>query len=274
MPNPTVGKELPSRRETGWGGVAQWYHETVEDSASYQSSLILPNIIRLLDIKKGEMILDLACGEGFFARRFAKNGAKVIGVDIAKELIEIAQKQSPEIKYHAAAADKIPFIASQSIDKLTIILALQNIENVAGVFQECARVLKPAGKMLIVLNHPAFRIPKVSSWGWETSTSNESRVANGEPVQYRRIDKYMSELREKIDMAPGSKMSEHTISFHRPLQYFIKAIGKQGLVVANMEEWVSNKKSQPGPRALAEDVARGEIPLFMMLECRRSEAKL
>ncbi len=260
-----------SKKDTGWGKVADWYHETVEDKGSYQRDLILPNVIRLLDIKKGETVLDLACGEGFFARRYLVNGAKVIGADIAKELIAIAQKQSPEIAYYVAGADKIPFVADASVDKITVILALQNIENVAGTFKECARVLKLGGKMVIVLNHPAFRIPKASSWGWASSANGKEQTAKNseEAVQYRRIDKYMSELREKIDMAPGTAASEHTISFHRPLQYFVKLLGKVGLAVINMEEWVGNRKSQPGPRAAAEDKARAEIPLFMMLEVKK-----
>jgi hypothetical protein len=79
----------------------------------------------------------------------------------------------------------------------------------------------------------------------------------------------MSESREKIDMAPSVKGrvgSEQTISFHRPLQFFVKLLGKNGLAIVNMEEWVSNKKSLPGPRADAENTARKEFPLFMMIE--------
>lgn len=258
-PSIPTSHEPRAARSTGWGKVAEWYHDTVEDKGSYQRDLILPNVIRLLDIKKGELILDLACGEGFFARRYLANGAQVVGVDIAKELIEIAQKQSPTIKYYVAGADKIPFVADGSVDKMTIILALQNIENVTGTFKECARVLKPGGKLLIVLNHPAFRIPKASGWGWTTDNL----------VQYRRVDKYMSELREKIDMTPGTAAGEQTISFHRPMQYFVKLLGKSGLGITNMEEWVGDRKSQPGPRAAAENRARAEIPLFMMLEVKR-----
>jgi hypothetical protein len=83
----------------------------------------------------------------------------------------------------------------------------------------------------------------------------------------------MTELRTTIDMRPGEsakgKQTESTISFHRPLQYFVKLLGKAGLAIVNMEEWVSNKKSLPGPRAVAEDKARGEFPLFMMLEVKK-----
>jgi ubiquinone/menaquinone biosynthesis C-methylase UbiE len=263
---------------TGWGGVAQWYHETVEDRASYQKDLIMPNLMRLMEIQKGQTVLDLGCGEGVFARRFAQAGAKVIAVDIAPELISIGEKKSAgaNIEYRVASAHEIQFINSGSIDKIAIVLALQNIEPAAQVLFECERILKPGGKLFIVLNHPAFRIPKFSDWEWsadpEQSNGRQGPASNGAGglIQYRRVWRYLSEARERIEMTPGAAAkgagSESTISFHRPMQFFVKAIGKAGLALVNMEEWVSNKKSQPGPRAAAEDKARAEIPLFMALE--------
>lgn len=253
-------KPTMKKVDTSWGGVAQWYHDTVEDKGSYQKDLILPNLIRLMDVRAGETILDLACGEGFFSRRFNRLGAKVVGADISKELIEIAKKDKDAqgVQFEVAPADKIPFVADASIDKIVIVLALQNIENVPGVFAECARVLKSGGKMYFVINHPAFRIPKQSSWGWE-----------GSEVQYRRVDRYLSETREKIVMHPGGKPEETTVSFHRPMQYFVKALKKNGFGVTGMEEWTSDRKSQPGPRAEAENRARIEIPMFMFIEAKK-----
>ncbi len=257
-------REMPEKKiDTSWGGVAQWYHDTVEDKGSYQKDLILPNLIRLMDVRAGEMILDLACGEGFFSRRFNRLGAKVVASDISKELIEIAKKDKDAqgVQFEVAPADKIPFVADASIDKIVIVLALQNIENVPGVFTEVARVLKPGGKLFFVINHPAFRIPKQSSWGWE---QNAERT-----IQYRRVDRYLSELREYINMHPGDKPGETTVSFHRPMQYFVKALKKNGMGVTGMEEWTSDRKSQPGPRAEAENRARIEIPMFMFIEARK-----
>jgi hypothetical protein len=43
-------------------------------------------------------------------------------------------------------------------------------------------------------------------------------------------------------------------------------LGKNGFAVSRLEEWNSNRKSQPGPRSKAEDKARKEIPLFMFME--------
>ena len=276
--------QVSSKKETGWGKVADWYHETVEDKASYQRDLILPNLLRLLDIKQGRRVLDLGCGEGLFTRRFAKAGAEVTAIDIAPELVMIAKREAANESEHykfqprffVSDAAAIPVVVDATQDIVVINLALQNIEDVSRVFKECARVLKTGGKLFIVLNHPAFRIPKASGWGWTGDANHKSQITNRADeatVQFRRVDKYMSELRQKIDMTPSASAqgaaSESTISFHRPLQYFVKLLGKAGLAVVNMEEWVSNKKSQEGPRAMAENVARNEIPLFMMLEVKK-----
>lgn len=258
-----AAKPAEKKVDTSWGGVAQWYHDTVEDKGSYQKDLILPNLIRLMDVRAGETVLDLACGEGFFSRRFNRLGAKVVASDISKELIEIAKKDKDAqgVQFEVAPADKIPFVADASVDKIVIVLALQNIENVPGVFAECARVLKPGGKLFFVINHPAFRIPKQSSWGWDQGAEKTT--------QYRRIDRYLSELREYINMHPGDKPGETTVSFHRPMQYFVKSLKKNGFGVTGMEEWTSDRKSQPGPRAEAENRARIEIPMFMFVEAKK-----
>ena len=252
--------------KTSWGKVADWYNNLLEkEVGSYQKTLILPNLLRLLAIKKNETILDLGCGQGFFSREFAKAGAKIIGVDLSPELIAIAQKNSlKNIIYHVSSAKNLNFIKNNSLDKIAMILSIQNIDNVHKVFQECNRALKPNGKLFIVMNHPAFRIPKQSDWGYDEKNK----------IQYRRVDKYMSEKKLTILMNPSAKFrqvkEQYTVSFHRPLQFYFKLLGNNGFGVTRLEEWTSNKTSQPGPKAAAEDQARKEIPLFLFLEAKKS----
>jgi ubiquinone/menaquinone biosynthesis C-methylase UbiE len=249
------------KKDTSWEKVAGWYDELLKGEGTYQKELILPNLLRLMDIRRGETVLDLACGQGFFAREFGKLGAQITGVDASRALIGIARKNSPkDIDFHATTADSLAFIKEGSIDKIAILLALQNMENVAGVLSSCSNVLKNTGTVYVVLNHPAFRIPKASSWGWDEK----------EKIQYRRVDRYLSESKTEIDMHPGKKSSERTISFHRPLQYYVKALNKTGFAITALEEWNSHKSSEPGPRAKAEDLARKEVPLFLCLVAERS----
>ncbi|TSC96394.1 MAG: hypothetical protein Athens071426_340 [Parcubacteria group bacterium Athens0714_26] len=243
--------------KTSWGEVTGWYDNLLKEEGTYQKEIILPNLLRLLDIKRGEMVLDLACGQGFFAGEFYKKGAHVIGVDISKELITIARKNSPEdMRFEIAPADNLGFLPKESVNKITIIMAIQNIEAVAGTFKECHRVLKPNGKLFMVMNHPAFRVPKESSWEYDEENK----------IQYRRIDSYLSESKVKIQTHPGARPLDYTISFHRPLQFYFKLLGKNNFCVSRLEEWNSNRKSQPGPRAAAENKARKEIPLFILME--------
>ena len=245
---------------TSWDHVAEWYDEFLETSKdSYQKNVILPNMVHVLNLKKKDRVLDLACGRGFFSRQFAQTGAQVTGVDASRELIALARAHSPrQIMYHVLSADKLEGIASKSFAIITIILALQNIKNMAGVFAECRRVIASHGRIILVINHPAFRIPKQSSWGWDSA----------QRVQYRRVDSYLTESKIMIDMHPGAKEKKTTLSFHRPLQTYINTLAGYDFAVTRMEEWISHRISMKGPRQVAENHSRKEIPLFLMIEAR------
>ena len=141
-------KNLPQNpKDTSWNSVARWYDELLKNDDSYQAKVILPNLLRILDLKKGEHILDLACGQGYFANIFVRSGAKVIASDLSKKLIDIAKKNlSKEISFYNSPAHKSPFIKDASLDIVAIVLAIQNIENINEVFVECKRILKQNGR--------------------------------------------------------------------------------------------------------------------------------
>lgn len=243
--------------KTSWERHGRWYSKVVEEPGSYQKEVILPGVLSLLGLHRGEDILDIGCGEGFFAREFHELGGNVLGVDAAPELIEIAKKKGPyELLYKVADAADLRFLNNGVFDAAVIILALQNMERMDAVLKEARRVLGANGRLVIVLNHPAFRIPKLSAWGWDER----------QKLQYRRMNAYMSELKVPIEMHPGEKTKEVTWSFHRPLQSYVKALRTAGFAVTDLEEWISHKVSERGPRAKAEDRARKEIPLFLALK--------
>jgi len=248
-------------KDTSWNKVASWYNELLKGDDSYQLKVILPNLLRVLDLKKGEKVYDLACGQGYFANVFAHVGADVVASDLSKKLIETAKKDAKEkINFYITPAHRAQFLKDSSIDTIVVVLAIQNIENVGEVFAECNRVLKDKGRIVLVLNHPAFRVPHGSDWYF----------ADG--VQSRIVSKYLSESKLNIDMTPGEKNIKKkisTISFHRSLQYYMKQFAKNGFAITRLEEWISHKQSGTGPRQLAEDKARKEIPMFMCIEVKK-----
>ncbi len=247
-------------QETSWGGVADWYFDHLTSPDSYHNKVVLPNLIRFMDIHTGEKVLDLACGTGFFSHHFFAAGADVVGVDIGKELIALARKNvDPKVTFFVSSADDLSMITDGSINKIACVLAIQNIADIKKMMAECERVLVPGGKMYIVMNHPAFRIPKGSSWGWDEENK----------LQYRRVDQYLSEKKVNIDMHPGKASDEQTVSFHRSLQMFMKVFHAHHFAITRLEEWISHKESERGPRQKEEDRMRKEIPLFLCLEITR-----
>jgi ubiquinone/menaquinone biosynthesis C-methylase UbiE len=265
-------------KPTSWGKVATWYDRMISDENSYQNKVIVPKIMRILEdnIKKNnsEVILDLGCGVGFFTEKYygrfvdEKNPVetrnKIIGVDIGEESIAVAKtKTNTNIEYHANTAESLPFVKNMSVDKITIILALQNIKFVQKCISECGRVLKKGGKLIVVLNHPYFRIPKNTAWNWDSENY----------VQFRRVDRYLSPFEIAIDMNPGKKdktakekKESTTLSFHRPLSWYVQEFAAQGLFVEDMQEWISHIAADQGPKKTpALEFSRQEFPLFMCL---------
>lgn len=253
--------------KTSWSQVASWYDTMIEEGdGTFQKDVILPNIIRLMSIRPGTRVVDMACGQGFFAREFAHAGAYVSAADISPELIVAAEnhlKKETRLRtrpqFFVAPAHRMTAVATGSADIVTIILALQNIKELPETLSEVSRMLKPGGRLLVVLNHPAFRIPKSSSWAYDDNAK----------VQYRRIDSYLSERTIPIDMHPGGAKRTYTVSFHRPLQVYAKHLGKAGLYISNMEEWISNRRGPKGKTYVALEHARKEIPLFLFIEARK-----
>lgn len=250
---------------THWGGVASWYDKHLEKTGdTYHDKVVHPNLLRMLGALKGKQVLDLACGQGIFSRLMADQGAHVVGVDLGKELIELAEKKNKDYKfkvhYFHSPSDDLYMIKDGTLDIVVCVLALQNIEKLQETLKEVSRVLKKGGKFYAVLNHPAFRNPGATHWGYDEK----------EGKQYRRVEEYVSESKIKIDMTPGSKSDKKfTVSFHRPLQVYVKAISKYTMAITRLEEWVSHRESQSGPRKQAEDRARKEIPLFLAFEATK-----
>ena len=248
-----------NRKDTSWGGVAEWYEEHLKCEDTYHAKVIAPNLMRILDPVPDMRILDLGCGEGYFTRLIHASGATVVGADIAPELIAAAKKASPDIEYRVASAESLPFAGMASFHAVICVLALQNMERLDLVMKETARVVKPGGRVIFVLNHPVFRIPKKTSWGFD----------NEQNIQYRRVDSYLSQSRASIEMAPGKGTADVTWSFHRSLQDHMKSFASAGFAITRLEEWISHKESEKGPKKIAEDTARKEFPLFMCIEVTR-----
>jgi RluA family pseudouridine synthase len=268
----------PSTLDTSWDHVAQWYDELVGDQPSdHYRDVILPGAVRLLGDVRGARILDVACGQGILSRHLAELGARVTGVDASESLIAAARAHAgPQVEYVIADARAIGTLRHPKFDAATSVMALMNIDPLDPVLAGCAQALRPGGALVIVILHPAFRAPRQTAWGFETTRRTVipgTRPGHGgtkghaKVRQYRRVDGYLSAGQFEIVMNPGEaargKPKVTTWTFHRPLQTYVKTLHAAGFVIEALEEWPSLRRSAPGPRATEENRARREIPLFL-----------
>jgi hypothetical protein len=136
------------------------------------------------------------------------------------------------------------------------------MDPLGAVLGSAAWALRPGGRLVALLTHPAFRVPRQSGWGWDA----------GRKLQYRRVDRYLTPLPVPMKALPGrAGAGGATRSFHRPVSAYVNALGDHGLLVERMVE----VPGPPPPDAAdprAADRARREIPLFLGLRARKLAA--
>ena len=252
-------RKTKQNTDTAWRKQSSQYKRSIDRDDSYQKSLILPGLIDIIKPSGRELVLDIGCGTGFFSHALARSVKKVVGIDPAPDMIAAAAKQrSANVSFLVGDAMKLPPL-KEKYNLALMVMMIQNVSDMGAAFSEAARNLLPGSQLIIVMNHPVFRIPRQSAWGWD-----EERK-----LQYRRIDSYMTENKIPIEMRPGTNKKIVTWSFHRPFSAYAQALRQAGFSIDDVQEWVSPKSSDPGARAKAEDRARKEFPLFLTIVARK-----
>lgn len=253
-------------QKTGWGEVTKWYEETVNAESSVQQEVILPGLLPFFkNLIKDKVVLDLGCGTGFFIHALLISGAKkVIAVDVDDSLLQVVRDRygkTDKVEIVKADAEKILGVENSSVDVVLSVESLVNMRRLDKVTSEMKRVLKGDGKILAVVNHPCFRVPQSSDWHYDVLKHKQGRVTY----------KYASPHEISIDMNPGSKTNKKfTYTFHRSLSEYMKFFNQGRLSITDIKELYSHKKSDTKAlRKKEEDIARKEIPLFLLLQLQK-----
>src|SRR5215210_3184455 len=67
------------------------------------------DLVKLLNPKEGERILDLGCGTGYLTNLIAASGANVVGIDHSDAMVDKARSSYPEIYFHVTDAEDFHF---------------------------------------------------------------------------------------------------------------------------------------------------------------------
>ncbi|MEW5947698.1 MAG: class I SAM-dependent methyltransferase [bacterium] len=98
----------------------------------------------------GEEILSVGCGPAIIESALIERGFRITGMDVSRE----ALKHAPDdVGTVAARAEDMPFPES-SFDAVIYVASLQFIENYKKAIKETTRVLRPHGKLIVLLLNP------------------------------------------------------------------------------------------------------------------------
>ncbi len=235
---------------TSWEGVKNWYDGLVGENGHYfHQKIILPGVKRLLNLQSNSSLLDLGCGQGILSRVIPKE-VDYLGIDISPSLIQEAKKYRPD-NFFVGDISHMPPLSKQDFTHSCFILSLQNMKDPQKAIAFAANHLGDRSHILLILNHPCFRIPRQTSWGEEGGL-------------YRKVNRYMSPLQIPIRERPGREKSAITYSFHHCLSDISSWLFTNGFVITQLEEWCSDKTST-GKRAKMENFVRKEFPLFLAI---------
>lgn len=246
--------------------MAKWYNGWVGKKGSlYHRAVAIPKVMELADLKPNELLLDLGCGQGVLAPHVLKQAARYQGVDGSRTLVQLARK------HHASGSKKgdaqfilgdvrklstLPDVQAGSADVAVFMLSIQDMDPLDEVLAAAAWALKAAGRIVVFMLHPAFRVPRQSGWGFDP----------GRKLTYRRVDSYLTSrgVPMKAYAEVTSRSSGTTMSFHRPLGEYVNTLSGLGFVLERLDELPDPNVNQNTKKETL------DIPLFVALKAQRT----
>jgi len=111
-----------------------------------------------LDARPDMVVLDVACGNGYFSRRIAAKGCRVVGIDMSWDGVMEAQRHNRNTQTGFALADALhlPF-EGEVFDAAVSVCALEHFSDDVVALKEIHRVLKPGGQLVMTVDSLSYQ---------------------------------------------------------------------------------------------------------------------
>jgi SAM-dependent methyltransferase len=242
----------PARRHVGrWERNADFWIRIIRERLDpFRSQLTDAEVLRAIGPCSGAMILDAGCGEGYMSRALAQKGANVVGLDRSTRLVKVAvearSRGDRQPVFALGDLTALPFVDT-TFDVVLCNHSLNDLRSLRRPFLEFARVLKPGGRLVVLMLHPCF-------YGGRDDRGNRVEVP---------VDRYFSVRRmEQKFSVSGLTSPVPTVVWVQPLESYFAHLADAGFCVALLRE------PHPSSAQRASDpwwAATFTRPLFLLL---------
>ncbi len=142
-PDPT---SFHAFEQAGWQQAADHYG----DAFGPLTSQTIAPLVGALGVKPGTRLLDVASGPGYVAAAAAAAGATVVGVDFSSEMVGLAARRYPGLRFQEGDAESLAF-PDQSFDAVAINFGVLHLARPDTALAEACRVLVPGGRCALTV---------------------------------------------------------------------------------------------------------------------------
>lgn len=235
-PAPRDQNELHEETRTIWNENAVWWDSKIGEGNGFHKVLIEPAADRLLALQPGEQVLEVACGNGAYARHMANQGVNVVATDFSDVFIARAKERTVEnaerITYLVVdATDEAQLLAlgEQRFDAVVCNMALMDMTVIEPLLAALRRLLRPGGRFVFSVMHPCF-----NSNGSTKVAEEEDRDGLLRVVYAVKVSRYIQPWTERGIGIVGQPSSHYY--FHRPISVLFNACFQAGFALDGLEE--------------------------------------
>lgn len=227
-------RDANAATRNAWDASAAYWDEYMGEGNDFVEVLIWPATLRLLALQPGQRILDIACGNGLYARKLAALGVDVVAFDFSAEMIRRAQARGPaaSIDYRTLdVTDKAHLLSlgEASFDAAICQMALFDIADIEPLMAALPRLLKPGAAFVFSIMHPCFNSVHVTHMA-----EREDRDGDLVTTHSLKVSGYMTPSVQRGLAVPGQP--EPHIYFHRPLGELLSTAFRHGFMLDTLDE--------------------------------------
>ncbi len=149
--------KAPSDVAAMFDGVAARYDLTNDVLSLGQDRRWRRAVIRAVDARPGQVVLDLAAGTGTSSEPFDRAGVHVVPADFSLGMLRVGKSRRRDLGFTAADATRLPF-RDNAFDAVTMSFGLRNVVDVDAALRELHRVTRPGGRLVVCeFSHPVWK---------------------------------------------------------------------------------------------------------------------